>query len=212
MRIILALTALIFLSSFNPVFAQEGSFSASISATIQPTGNDIGVSKITPASYFYFLKTIRENLELKFAGTSRVRMFRQLEFATRRLRETKSLIPDHEDLIQSTLERYWSHLSSLPQKDLKDQEIETRIKQGLIVHLEVLEQMYNKLTNKFAKMAIRSTINRISQREDLPPAGRIPACNFLQQAASSSSLLEVEREILLHRAQSCFNSLLIKGQ
>lgn len=203
MRIILALTALIFLSSFNPVFAQEASFSASISATIQPTGNDIGVSKITPASSFYFLKTIRETLEMKFAGTSRVRMFRQLEFATRRLRETKSLIPDHEDLIPPTLERYWSHLSSLPQKDIKDQEIETRIKQGLIVHLEVLEQIYNKVTNKFAKMAIRSTINRMSQREDLSFMGKIRACNFLQKEATSSALEEVEREILWERAQNC---------
>lgn len=120
MRILLTLIVFILISFFSPVFAQEASFSATYSAQMAPTGNDIGVSKITPASFFYFLKTVRENLEMKLALTPHVKLIRQLEFATRRLRETKSLVGGREDLIQPTMERYWSYINSLPDKDLKD--------------------------------------------------------------------------------------------
>ncbi len=133
-----------------------------------------------------------------------MRSIRQLEFATRRLREVKSLIPTHQDLIPVTLERYWAHISYLRDDNLKDQEIATRVKESLVVHLEVLGQIYNQLTDKKAKMSVRSMINRIVQREDLPIFGRIPACRFLQKESTSSSLLEVERQILLQRAIDCF--------
>lgn len=187
------------------VYAQsEASFSASYSAKMSPTGNDIGVSKITPASPFYFLKTIRENLEMKLALTPHVKLIRQLEFATRRLRETKSLVGKSEDLIQPTLERYWSYINSLPDKDLKDEEVVLRIKESLTVHLEVLQNIYNKLTNPKAKLAVRSIINRITKRSDLPIFAKIPACHFLQKQATSSAIVESERAILLERAQNCF--------
>ena len=206
--LILFLSALFFLSGCNTAFAEEASFSATSSAIMQPTGNDIGVSKITPASYFYFLKTVREGIEIKLAFTPHVKLIRQLEFATRRLREVKSLIPTpHQDLIQPTLERYSAYLNSLPQKDLQDEEVATRIKESLIVHLEVLEQIYPKITNKSAKMAIRAAINRIALRADVPILGRLPVCNFLQKEATSLNLIEVEKEILLERAHTCFKGI-----
>ena len=109
------ITLLIITSFCSSVYAVdlESSLSASMSAEILPTGNDIGISKITPASFFYFLKTIRENLEMKMALTPHVKQIRLLEFATRRLREAKSLIGIKEDLISPTLERYWFHINSL---------------------------------------------------------------------------------------------------
>ena len=205
----LSFISLIFLFSCNTAFAKEASFSATSSAKMQPTGNDIGVSKITPASFFYFLKTVREGIELKLAFTPHVKLIRQLEFATRRLREVKSLIPtNHQDLIQSTLERYWFHMSFLPQKDLNDLEVATRIKESLVVHLEVLQQIYPSVSNKSAKMAIRTAINRIVQRADLPKLDRIAACNFLVKVASSSSMLnDSEQVILENRAENCFQLL-----
>lgn len=190
--------------SYSNLFAEE----ASGSAQMAPTGNDIGVSRIAPDSALYFLKTIRENLEMSLAVTPRVKLIRQLEFATRRLREVKSLIPTtHQDLIQPTMERYYSYINSLPQKDLGDEEISTRIKESLTVHLEVLEQIYDQITNKAARMSIRAAINRIVQRVDVTPSGRIRACRFLQQEATSSALMEVEREILLQRVKICISYL-----
>lgn len=206
MKTILALFVLITLSLIgnNIVFAQEASLSASYSAQILPTGNEIGVSKITPASAFYFLKTIRENLEMKLALTPHVKLVRQLEFATRRLRESKSLVGNHEELIQPTLERYWSYLTSLPDKDLPDEEVLIRIKQSLTIHLEVLQSIYNKLTNPKAKLAVRSMIYRITKRADLPPLAKIPACYFLQKESTKSAIVESERAILTKRAEDCF--------
>lgn len=185
----------------------DNSSSATISANIQPTVNDIGVSKIGPASLFYFLKTVREGLEFKLALTPRVKMFRQLEFATRRLREVKSLIPTgRQDLIAPTLERYWFYINTLQGDNLKDQEVAMRVKEGLVVHLEVLEQTYNQVSNLSARMAFRTMINNISRRSDLPLFAKIPACNFLMKESSSTGLLEVEKEILSERASNCFKS------
>lgn len=179
MRIKIVLALLILLSFITPVFAFE---------------NDIGVSRITPDSYFYFLKTIREDIEMRLALTPYVRTIRQLEFATRRLRETKSLLGTHEYLIPPTLERYWMHLSRLPY-------INSAI---LITHLEVLQDLYDKLTNPQAKLSVRSVINKISKRSDLPIFAKIPVCFFLQKEATSSALTESEKVILWDRAGDCF--------
>lgn len=197
----------IVLSSCNIAYAKESSYSASYSVQIAPTGNDIGVSKITPASPIYFLKTVRENLEMKLALTPHVKKIRYLEFATRRLREAKSLIGDREDLIQPTLERYLSYLNKLDDKDLSDEEITKRVKESLVVHLEVLENFYEKLVNPKAKLSTRSTIFRITRRSDLEKIAKIPACLFLQKESTNSAIVESERAILLERAQNCLTHL-----
>lgn len=179
MRIFLVL--IIFISWFftNPVFAEE---------------NDIGISKITPDSIFYFLKTVREDVELRLAFTPHVKLVRQLEFATRRLRETKSLVGTHEDLVQPTMERYWYHLSKVPVVDSAT----------LITHLKVLQNLYGRLTNTQAKLSIRSTINKISNRLDLPTFAKIQICSFLQKEATSSALNQTEKAIFWERARDCF--------
>lgn len=169
---------------------------------------DIGSSRISPASSFYFLKTIRENIELKFAGTPRVRMIRELEFATRRLREVKSLVAkESEDLIAPTLERYWYHVQNLPDKDLQDQDFSARINESLSIHLETLQEVYNYISNRRAKMAIRATINRLVGRADLPRNARLSACIFLTKEASSSALTQTERVIYKERGQKCLLKL-----
>lgn len=179
MRIFLVLIIFISLFFTNPVFAQE---------------NDIGVSRITPDSIFYFLKTVREDIEMRLALTPHVKLVRQLEFATRRLRETKGLAGTHEDLIVPTLERYWYHLSKLP---VVDSTI-------LTTHLKVLQNLYERLTNIQAKLSIRSTVNKISKRPDLPTFAKIPVCFFLQKEATASALTQSEKAILLERAGDCF--------
>lgn len=200
---------MVFIPAFfvNPVFATDATFSASYSAQMNPTGNDIGVSRITPASFFYFLKTVRENIELKLAFTPHVKKIRNLEFATRRLREVKSLVNGREDLIQPTMERYWFQLNQIDPKDDSDPEVVTRVKESLTVHLEVLQSIYDKLTNPSAKLSVRSVINRITLRLDLPISAKIPACFFLQKESTSSAISESEREILIERAQTCFKGI-----
>ncbi len=182
----------------------ESTNSATYSAVMVPTDNNIGVSKIMPGSYLYFLKGIREYFEMKFAGTSNVRLIRTLEFATRRLREVKALnLNNHEDLIPATLERYFSYIRELPEKGYEKTEISIRIKEGMVVHLETLENLYPNLSSPRAKLAVRSIINRLTQRVDIAPFAKIPACNFLAKEATSSAINESEKEILQQRAIIC---------
>ena len=168
--------------------------------------DNIGYSKITPESPVYFLKTVRENLELKFALTTRVRNLRQLEFATRRLREAKTLIPINQDLIPPTLERYASHLNTIPDKDLNNQELSNGIKQALSMHLLVLQQIYPG-ANLRSRMFIRSAMNRIIQRADVPTFAKAPVCAFFSKEASSSALNQTEQSVLGDRAKKCFQAV-----
>lgn len=192
--LIFVFSAIIFLGNCGTAFASE---------------NDIGQSLIHPAHPLYFLKTIRENLELKFAGTERVTFIRRLEFATRRLREVKSLIKvGNFELISPTLERYWSEINALPQKDIVDKAVVKMIQDNLVIHLDVLQQIYQKVDQPQAKMAIRTALNRVVQRADVPNYAKLPVCNFLTKEASASALNEVEKVVLSERAENCFKSLI----
>ena len=163
----------------SPVFASE---------------NDIGYSKLTPASPFYFLKGVREEIELRFALTPHVKNLRKIEFATRRLKEARALVTKNPYLIPASLERYIAQINDIPH---------TYLGADLAVHLEVLQKMYDDLSNTRAKMSIRSVVNKIVQRKDIPSLSKLSVCKFLQKEASSSALNQAEQTITLERAQKC---------
>lgn len=188
--LIFVFSAIIFLGGCNTAFAQD---------------NDIGQSIIHPAHPLYFLKTVREGLEMHFAQTPKVKFIRQLEFATRRLREVKSLIPtNRQDLIETTMERYWHQISNLPDKNLQIEGLAKEISDSLVIHIKTLEKVYLQVSNQRAKMAIRSALNRLMSRQDIPSYARIPVCEFFSKEATSSAVVESERAILTERAQNCF--------
>lgn len=167
---------------------------------------DLGQSQIHPAHPLYFLKAVREGLEMHLAQTSKIKAIRQLEFATRRIREIRSLTHvNRQDLIHSTLERYWVHvLSSLSKGEA---ELGGEITNSLVVHTQTLEGIYLKLSNLQAKMAVRSTLNRIMERVKLPISARMSICNLFIKEASSSALTETEQMVLKTRAEKCFSYL-----
>lgn len=168
---------------------------------------DFGASQINPASPLYFLKTIREAIEMHLAQTGPVKTIRQLEFSTRRLREVNSLIlVDRQDLIEATLIRYWSHVQNLPERET-DKDLAERIKENLKIDLQFLNRIYGQLSNPRAQIAVRSTINKLVQRKDLENDARSMGCSFLTKVASSSALTEAERAIYSERAQNCASLL-----
>lgn len=209
--IVLALMVIIFLSSGNLALAQE---------------HDIGQSIIHPAHPLYFLKTIREIIEMKLAGTAHVRGLRHFEFSTRRIREVKSLISQKRpDLIPPNLEKYWSSLNQMMGLlNFKDQALANQVIDGIISHLRTLQRAYHQTNHPQAKMAIRTTVNRVSEwnvklwdRLTLDDKMKLSqrlmtsqmiACSFLAKEASSSSLNEVEQVVLSERAQKCQQSLM----
>lgn len=167
---------------------------------------DIGYSKIHPASSLYFLKGVREKLELHFAQTISVKKLRQLEFATRRLRETKALLYMNQDLIPPTLERYIAHLSKLNDKHQQSDEFVQTLQNTLAIHLQALEDIYAQASDLRAKMSIRSAMNRIIQRADVPDSTKEPICAFFAKEASSSSLNQTEQLVLKDRSNKCFQT------
>lgn len=201
----LILTALFLLSS--PVHAQA---------------LDLGQSRLHPASPLYFLKSVREALELKFAGTTNVRALRQLEFSTRRIREVKSLVKtSRQDLITPTLERYWWHIRELNGiLTLTDENMVGKASDATTAQMNVLQTIYQQVTNPAAKRSIRTTVNRLSEWEQGVAdklnllrqtsvarkllISKLSGCNFLSKEASHSALNDVERVVLTERAKVCF--------
>ena len=179
---------------------------------------DIGYSRLHPASPFYFLKAVRESLELKFAGTTRIRALRQMEFATRRIREVKSLVKTpRQDLIEPTLERYLSHLGEA--KGIINLIDARRVIEDVTWHMGVLQTVYGQVSDTRAKRSIRNIINRLSGWDgqlisklnsvsqfslaQKLAASKLSGCKFLSREASASALNEVERVVLTNRAKVC---------
>lgn len=186
-------------------------------STVYALENDIGQSRIDPSSPFYFLKVVRENIEFKLAVTDRVKALRDLEFATRRLRESRALISKDQELIVPTLEKYKYHIKNLDyllnEKKLKDEEVLIRTRQSLVVHLEILSRLYQTLSSARAKMAVRSLMNKIIGRTDIPSSAKLPICSFFAfEATTSAQLNDTERVILKERSKICFESVPISDK
>lgn len=200
---------LLFLTIIPPVYAQT---------------DMIGRSQITPASPLYFLKAVREIIELKVAGTARVKSLRELEFATRRIREANSLVETaHEDLIEPTLSRYTVQLRKLNSlASLSDEIVAAQTVESVVLHMSVLQEIYPKVIEPRAKMSIRTAIFKLSEWEQdlisklsrifkshlvekVLPA-KLSGCNFLVKEASSSALNEVEKTVLIKRGVDCYKN------
>lgn len=187
----------------------------------------LGKSRISPASPFYFLKPIREILEIKFAGTTHIKALFKLEFANRRIREVNSLVKTpEEDLIQPTLEKYWFFLQQLKSiLDLNNKEMAGKVTGAAAMQMDDLQRAYREVTDPKAKMSLRLAIFRLSEWEQglidrfklLPQSEpaliekvinlKVSGCNFLSKEASSAALNEVEKTVFASRANSCFDDL-----
>lgn len=187
------LTTIFFLSSCNSAFALE---------------ENVGIAKIDSSSPIFFLKTIKEEIELKFALTPRTKILRQLEYTTRRLRESKALVGSkNEDLIQASLERYGVSFNQVLTFRPRDEDLTLLINHVIGVHVKEFINMYERLNSAKAKRGIRAAINRLMVGSDVTGAARDLGCNFLLKEASSSALTQSEQVIFLKRGQACFDKV-----
>ena len=207
-----------------PFGLAQGGHSTFYISPVYAHGDDIGEAQLNPASPLYFLKSVREILELKFADTTQAKGFRELEFANSRISEVKSLAKtSRQDLIEPTLARYLFHLNELLGKiTLKDENMVDKVTDAAIAHMSVLQAIYPQVSEQRARMSVRATINSLSLWDQQlinilskpQPAfaqevltSKLTGCNFLSKEASSSSLNEVERSVFSERAQKCLKSL-----
>lgn len=155
---VLAIYSGIYLSSCDITFAQATP-SAKMSwekLATDPGALDVGRSLISPNSPLYFLKNLREKLEIKTSPDEKTKAIRELEFSIRRIREVKSLIKSgKEDLVPATLEKYKEHLKN-SKSWLRTVGADSMVEAGSGVarHLYVLKSLYLEATTKEAKRAL----------------------------------------------------------
>ena len=187
------------------------------------SGQDIGSSRLSPENPLYFLKPVREILEIKFAGTEKVRILKRLEFAERRLREVNSLIiAKREDLVAPNMEKFLLEINLL--KPVPDVRLPL-VSVSLGRYMEILVSLYNNTTDPKAKLGIRSIVYRVMDFNNsyymnmdpglaiklfpLQSAKFATGCSLLASESLNTSLNESERQILKERGEKCKQALLI---
>lgn len=226
MRITIFVSALVFsliLTSCGSVYAQSSielinSFDASPSA-------NLGESLIYPASPLYFLKAIREKIEVLLDSNDEIKAIRQVEFMQRRLREVTSLIKhNRQDLIPETLEQYKVNLKNLG-SIRQSEEVQIEVAEAVSEHLDVLQRLFGSTGDTRAQQAIRATILRSQDfnmtalsKLSLPKQqlliGKIAqnqtvACKFITKEADSSAISDTEREYLSTQAKKCQEDVMV---
>lgn len=214
----LSLLSLFYLSSCGLVLAQTDD--SLVTEVSDPGSIEIGESLITPDSPLYFLKTLRENIEIVFSSSKQSKVIRQLEFAQRRLREVRGLVKNRkQDLIPSTLERYKLFIDQAQEIARGDESLQAKVAEELSRHLYVLQTVYDTVGNPRAKQAIRAALIRaeeqnsqiVSRLETARQQSLIKkiaarqafACKFLIREATSSALNDTEREYLKEKVNLC---------
>jgi len=227
----LVLTATIYASHCNFVFAESDSVFAQATSSADVNLNDldsldetgaieVGESLIHPASPLYFLKAIREKIEMAISTTRQSRAILEVEFAQRRLRETRALIKiKRNDLIPPTLEKYKIHVQNVRDLGSFDEELAVTVGEAIARHLDVLQRVYDQVGEPRAKAAIRAAIEKAEEHnmnllEKLTLVNQqmlirkiamrqALACKFFEREASSSALNDTERAFMKDRVNKC---------
>lgn len=227
MRILLGLTVslLSFVLAGN-VFAQSPSFPSVVPTKLMtdlkyPDPIKIGQAQLDPSSPFYFLKTIREGIELKFSTTPRIKLIRYFEFSVRRLREVEALIlKDKQQWIEPVLVSYRQDVDTL--YDLVSEDTDIWVADRLGEQLNWLISRYDKLKDPRAQLAARASIEKLVKHNSRMLAdpkidqgqliGKIAldqslGCLFLIKEATDSALTQAERVLIGDDAGKCLEDI-----
>lgn len=189
---------------------------------LDPGALEVGDSLISPGSSLYFLKAIREKIELYFSSNYQVQTQRELEFSVRRLREVKTLIEEgREDLIEETLQKYRNHLDEVQKLDNGGRSMHINVGASIARHMYVLQSLYYNINEVEAKRAVRTSIQRVlehnwnllgskelevGEKQDLSDQialRQIAGCKFLNEETKNTAFNESEREILKEYVSDC---------
>lgn len=222
---VISLYSAIYLSSCDLTFAQSTPSAKTNLGwerlATDPGALDVGKSLIAPNSPLYFLKNLRERLEIKTASDEKVKATRELEFSIRRIREVKSLIKSgKEDLIPATLEKYKEHLKN-SRSWLRTVGAGPMLEagNGVARHLFVLQSLYLETTTKEAKRGLlgaskeafsynKKLVEELSVGEQQALIKQIALrqasfCQFLERLADDTLWNQTERAVLKEEVISC---------
>lgn len=179
-------------------------------------------SQLNPASPFYFLKSASEIFQLKLAKTTGEKAEMELKFADARVKEVKDLSLIHQELIQPTLERYWSLMGEvIGLLDLKNEDKMSQVHSMISSETNLLIGLYPKVEDAEAKRSLKTTVFRLSGWDNefalrlesvknfslarTVLSSKIDACKFLVREASNSALNEVEKSVFKSRGEKCLS-------
>lgn len=215
------LLSLILIFAPSAVLAQNTQTSQDlINSVTDPGAVDVGHALIAPDSPFYFIKAIKERIEMALASTDDVKASRQLEFAQRRLREVNTLV-DHkrQDLVRPTLAKYQTEVQNAEDLSSNSQDLQTRVGEALARNIDVLQRVYDQVGNETAKAAILENIQRAESRvrettQNLPTgaqqkfigntaAYQAAACKFFLRESTASALPAADKLQLQQKIKDC---------
>jgi len=159
-----AIFPLAFLIAFagrNTAQAQETASAASVATTAA-----IYHPRLLPTSPFYFIKRLKEDVEMAFTFSPEKKAEKRLEFATHRLAEANAIAKKHPKLAQKLMDRYQKQLQKMqdrlqklpPEKRMQALE---KINQAMRRHARVWRHIENKLppaAKKRVKQALQRSI------------------------------------------------------
>lgn len=184
-----------------------------------PGAVDVGEALIPPNSPLYFLKILREKIELALTFSQEGKVVRQLEFAQRRLREVNKLIKNKkQDLIGETMAKYRDHINQALAAASSD-DLKVKVGEAISRHLDVLQRVYDGVGNETAKAAIRGNIERAAEhnRTLLAKLDTVKqkllikktvlrqalACKFLGRESTASGISDNEKKTLRAKFADC---------
>jgi len=118
--------------------------------------------RLLPTSPFYFLKQIKERLELTFARTPEAKVAKRLEFANRRVAELKRVAVKKPQLGEKLARRYEEELKEVEEearqlKETERQGLLKHISQVVLKHQNILSQVLEKVPQE-AKEGIKKAL------------------------------------------------------
>ncbi len=179
------------------------------------SSGELTAAEISPASWLFFIRTLKENFEYSFAEDKLAKKF---EFPKNRVKEAYSAHQDgREDLIEPLMEEYrnlYSYFYSSPFGNVK-----VKMIQRFSSDINLLVALYGEVEDERAKRAIRASIDRIQaynwkvltdpniiQGTDLLAEVKpslFMACNLIGNEAKDPSLNQAESAILEEKFNQC---------
>jgi colicin import membrane protein len=221
------LTVLVIFTLPSSVLAQQDAGPSGI-VNLKPTvldagAVDVGESLIPPTSPLYFLKSLRERLEMALTFSSEGKVIRQLEFAQRRLREVRSLVKNkHQEEIDETLVSYQKHIEQAENFAKDNEDLKIKVGEAVSRHSDVLQKVYDSVGNMEAKEALLENITRAQVQtetilqsvnetrqkilNDNVSLRLTISCNFLGRESTSSAVSEEKKVLLKAKFVECSSS------
>lgn len=167
------LLVLLALLAISGLFFTTATLAEEATQSIKTVEEPIYTPKLLPDSPFYFLKTIKERIELFLAQTPEAQAEKYAELATRRIAEVKQLVKKEKPgFVEKLMKKHKEHLDKAEEKieeaKKKGRDVErvlAIVAEATSIHQKVLAEVYEKVPEQ-AKEAIEHAMEVSSRGQE----------------------------------------------